>query len=175
MTIGSKRQALLLSIALIPMVVIALVYRQSTRAMGKQQASEIRTELTKKARGQLETLVYDYGRIVNRDQRALEQAVNIQAAAVEAKLAQAPPDSPRILHSSDYDSAKGLPDDMALSKKHLRRGRDGKLNPIEVTYSEQVYFLPRGCDKQSAAGDMARLSTMPQEYRRIRNSNQEII
>ena len=66
--------------------------------------------LRQNARRQLQTLVFDYGRIVHRDQRALERAVEAQATAVEARLAKAPPDSPRILQSSDYDSGKGLPD-----------------------------------------------------------------
>ncbi|MDP6542488.1 MAG: SpoIIE family protein phosphatase [Phycisphaerae bacterium] len=176
MTIGFKRQALLLSIALIPMVGIALIYRQSMSALGKRQAAEMKETLRQEACRQLRTLVYDYGRIINRDQRALERAVETQATAVQARLAKAPPPAPRILYSSDYDSgAKGLPGDMAISKKHLRLGADGKRHPVAVTYSDQVYFLARGADKQVAGGDMARLSTMPEVYRRVYDANPSLM
>ena len=175
MTIGVKRQALLLSIALIPVIGIALIYRQSMSTLGKQQASEMKEALRQNACKRLQRIVYDYGRIVNRDQCALERAVETQATAVQTRLAKAPPPSPRILHASDYDSAKGLPADMALSKKHLRFDADGKLHPVAVTYSDQVYFLARGADKQGAADDMARLSTMPRAYRRIYDSNPSIM
>ncbi len=112
MTIGVKRQALLLSIALIPMAICALIYRQSMHRLGKQLATETKDVLRQNAQRQLQTLVFDYGRVVNRDQRAIERAVEAQAAAVEARLANAPPPSPRILRAPVYDSAKGLPDDM---------------------------------------------------------------
>ena len=175
MTIGLKRQALLLSIALIPMVACALIYRQSMHRLGGRLASKMKKELSQDARLQLKTLVFDYGRIINRDQRALERAVETQATAVEARLAKAPPPAPRILYSTDYDSAKDLPGDMALSKKHLRLGADGKRHPVAVTYSDQVYFLVKNADKQAAHDDMARLSTMPQVYRRVYESNPSLM
>jgi phosphoserine phosphatase RsbU/P len=175
MKICVKRQALLLSIALIPMAICALIYRQSMHKLGKQLASTTKETLRQNACSRLRTLVFDYGRVVNRDQRAIERGVEAQAAAVEARLANAPPPSPRILHASAYDSAKGLPDDMILSKKHLRVGSDGKRNPISVTYSDQVYFLAQSSDEKESEPDMARLSTMPKEYRRIYETNPEIM
>ncbi len=175
MTIGKKRQALLLSIALIPMAVCALIYRHSMHKLGRQVASETRDRLVINARDQLKTLVFDYGRVVNRDQRALERAVDAQAAAVEARLAKAPPPEPRILYSTDYDSGRGLPDDMTISKKHLSLGPDGKLHPVSVTYSDQVCFLARGAEVEAATGQAARLSTMPQVYRRAYQLNPSIM
>ncbi|MDP6044467.1 MAG: hypothetical protein QGG25_02570, partial [Phycisphaerae bacterium] len=175
MTIGKKRQALLLGIALIPTLSIAVIYRQSMHKLGRRQASKTRYDFAQIAREQLKTLVFDYGRVVNRDQRALERAVDAQAAAVEARLAKAPPPEPRILYSSDYDSGKNLPDDMTVSKKHLSLGSDGKLHPVSVTYSDQVYFLVRGAEAETAADQMARLSTMPQTYRRAYELNPSIM
>jgi len=175
MRIGLKRQALLLSIALIPMVVSAVIYRQSMHQLGGRLASEMKEDFREIACSRLQRIVVDYGRIINRDQSALMRAVETQATAVQARLAKAPPPSPRILYSSDYDSAKDLPDDMALSKKHLRLGADGKQHSVSVTYSDQVYFLARGADKQAAADDMARLSTMPKAYRRVYDSNPSIM
>ncbi|MDP6637513.1 MAG: SpoIIE family protein phosphatase [Phycisphaerae bacterium] len=175
MTIAKKRQALLLSIALIPMAIIAVLYRQSMHGLGQSLAKETNETLRQNACDQLEKLVYDYGRIVNRDQRAVERAVEVQVAAVQARLAKPPPPSPRILFSSDYDNKKDLPDDMAPSKKHLRLGADGKFRPVQVTYSDQVYFLARDADAETAAADMARLSTMPKEYRRTYELNPTIM
>jgi sigma-B regulation protein RsbU (phosphoserine phosphatase) len=157
------------------MVACAVIYRQSMHKLGGRVASEMKEKFSQSARDQLQTLVYDYGRIINRDQQALERAVETQATAVQTRLAKAPPLSPRILQASDYDNAKGLPGDMTLSKKHVRLGADGKRHQVEVTYSDQVYFLARGADKQTAGDDMARLSTMPQVYRRVYKSNPEIM
>ena len=175
MTIGLKRQALLLSIALIPMVACAVIYRQSMYRLGGRMASGMKEDFAEIARRRLQRIVVDYGRIINRDQRALVRAVETQATAVEARLAKGPPPAPRILRAPDYDSAKNLPDDMALSKKHLRLGADGKQHPVSVTYSDQVYFLVRGADKQASADDMSRLSTMPKVYRRVYESNPSLM
>ncbi|MCP4378373.1 MAG: SpoIIE family protein phosphatase [bacterium] len=171
MTIGLKRQALLLSIAMIPVVVCAVIYRQSTHKFGDQQAAKMKSELSKDAYLLLQTLVYDYGRIINRDHLALRHAVTTQALAVEARLAKEPPSEPRILYASDYDNNKGLPADIALSKKHLRLGTDGKRHPIKVTYSDQVCFLARDVDRKTVSDDIARLSTMPKVYHHLYKSN----
>ena len=73
MKICVKRQALLLSIALIPMAICALIYRQSMHKLGERLATKTKVTLSQNAYGRLRTLVFDYGRVVNRDQRAIER------------------------------------------------------------------------------------------------------
>jgi len=156
---------LLLGIALIPIVISGVTYRLSMLRLGTHLAADTRRLLTDNARTHLQTLVFDYGRIVDRGKSAVEQTVRTQAAEVEARLAKAPPTSPRIFMSSDYDSGKNLPDDMALSPKQR----------IRVTYSDQVFFLAKGADRPAAGGEMARLSTMPRVYRELYDRNPDLV
>jgi len=161
-----KLMILLLVIALVPLVAASVIDRVSTHRLGQTLASEAREILIEQARRRLEILVADYGRLLERDKRLLELALDLQARAVESRLAKAPPTAPRILMSESFDRP-GFVGDPNTAEDYFRIGADGERVPMPVTYSRQVYFLARGADGQAVADDMARLSTMPEVYRHL--------
>ena len=171
MKIRSKLLILLLAIALAPLVAATVWQRISMRQLGRRLASNTRAALINIARRNLHLRVDDYSQIVNRDKRAVEAAVRLQAREVERLLAEDPPAEPRIFFSADYDGGTKTPTGMVTSTMHFRTGEDGERTPIPVTYDEQVYFVAAGVDEADVAADLARLSAMPDLYRFLHDAN----
>jgi len=164
-----KLMILLLVIALVPLVAASVIDRVSTHRLGQTLASEAREILIEQARRRLELLVADCGRLLDRDRRLLELALHLQARAVEGALAKEPPAAPRVLLSEFFDRP-GFQGDPNTAEAYFRLGADGARVPMPVTYSQQVYFLARGVDRQAVADDMARLSALPEVYRHLRDA-----
>jgi sigma-B regulation protein RsbU (phosphoserine phosphatase) len=174
MSIRKKLLILLLLVSLAPLIIASLLHRYWTHSLGNHLAGEVRETLTQSARLQLQQLVDGYGQILNRNKELLVLSLKMQAEAAERRLSEGPPGSPRLFFSRDYDVGINLPGGMVLSDKHYREV-DGKLNPIPVTYEEQVYFVPAGVDPETIADDLACLSTMPEVYQFIYKSNPDMM
>lgn len=175
MRIRWKLLVLLLVIALLPLIVSNVISRLSTYRLGAQLASETRDVLVAQAQYRLQNLVDNYGRVLDRDRKALEFALRVQAREVERRLAGPPPSSPRTFFAQHYDNKEDQPDGMVLSEKHFQTTSTGELSPIAVNYGEQVYLLPPGVDRQDVVDDVAKLSTMPEAYRFLYESNPELM
>ena len=175
MRIRWKLLILLLVIALLPLVVSNVIGRLSTYRLGSRLASETRDVLVAQAQYRLQRLVDNYGRVLDRDRKALEFALRVQAREVQRRLAGPPPDSPRAFFAQDYDRKEDQPVGMVLSEKHSQATSTGELSSIVVNYGEQVYLLPPGLDRHVVADDVARLSTMPEAYRFLYESNPELM
>ncbi len=175
MKIRWKLLILLLCISLAPLIVASGLHRVSARRLGNHLASGTREVLVDSARRYLQRAVQDYGRILHHNKEALELALNIQGREVERRLAAQPPAASDLLWWKDYDAGIGLPEDMAASAKHFSAGPDGELIPMQVTYSQQVYFLVKGTAPEAVADDLARLSTMPEVYHFLYRTNPQMI
>ncbi len=171
MKIRWKLLILLLAIALVPLIAGTVLNRAHMRRLGAQLASDRREILTKNARHHLRHIVDNYGEILTRDAEILEYALYIQAHEVEDRLAGNPPESPQLFFSKDYDKGVNLPEGIAFSDKHFRLDSEGKTAPIQVTYDQQVCVLAPGVNREAVADDLGRLSTMPEVYRLLHNSN----
>jgi sigma-B regulation protein RsbU (phosphoserine phosphatase) len=165
MKIRWKLMILLLAIALAPLVIASALHRASMRRLGSRLASDSRQILTESARRRLQLRVHNYAKLLHRDQQLVEMALNLQAQAVEHKLAQPPPESPRLFFAEDIDKGTRLPPGMVQTEDHFRLQADGARRPMPVSYDQQACFLAAGADKAAAADDMARLAAMPEVYR----------
>ncbi|HDY65198.1 MAG TPA: hypothetical protein ENH84_03055, partial [Phycisphaerae bacterium] len=175
MKIRGKLLSLALIFALAPMILIAGSYHLSMHRLRDRVSSIAYKNLTHDAKVHLQTLVDDYGRIVQRDRTIIEAILMSQAREVENRLASTPPPSPKLYFSRDYDEKKHLPDDMEQLDKYSRLGPDGKPRLISVSFSEQVYFPVRRVDRKAIARDMACLSTMPAVYYKLYQSNSKMM
>ncbi len=171
MKIRWKLLILLLAIALVPLIVWTGLHLVSMRRLGGRLASDRRAILTEIARHHLRHIVDDYGRIIERDTEILELALRIQVDEVEDRLARKPPASPHLFFGEDYDKGVNLPSGMKPSARLKRLGPDGKVVPIQVTYDQQVCVPVSGVDRKAIADGLARLSTMPEAYRSLHESN----
>jgi len=102
MKIRHKLMILLLAIALLPAALTSVLHRRSMLNTGDELAEQTRQILIRNATNHLQTVVMDFGRIVNRDKTAV--ALARQASEVEARLAAKPPKQPELFFSHDYDA-----------------------------------------------------------------------
>ncbi len=175
MRIRTKMLVLLLLVTLLPAGTAALLYRTAMLRLGSGLAAGAKQTQTASASGLLRQTVLDYGRIIRKDRAALEQAVRAQAREVERCLALTPTGHPHFYLNADYSVPGRQPGDLRPSDRHFRLGSDGQRVPVEISYSEQVYFVVAGVSRSDVADDMARLATMPEAYAFVRQACPELI
>ncbi len=167
MRIRKKLLLLLLTISLVPVILAGVLNRSTMYRVSTTMASGTRDYLVGQAKSHLQTLVNWHGRMLERQRKTIQLMVTHQARAVENKLRLRPKATRRLYLASDYDRGDDLPPGMVASKQHMRKDDNGKLSPVQITYDEQVYFLPKGVNAAAVAGDMAALATMPDTYREL--------
>lgn len=166
---------LLLTIALFPLSLSFLFQRASMLHFGHKLASDTRSQLNNSAVILLHSLVDDFGRILKRDQAMGLLTLQIQAQAVECRLASAPPEHPQpIFFSADYASAQNRPGDLIETQKRQRLTEDGELVPIPVSYSQQVIFLAQGKKAAEVAEELKQISSMPEVYKDLHDVQPEL-
>ena len=171
MKIREKLLALLLAIALIPTIVVAVFHHVSAQRLGKHLASDRKRILIEDAGLRFQALVDDYGRILNLTMEKVEMAVRIQVLEVERRLKGDVPEQRRLFYSEDYDKGVDLPRGMKASDIHFRSTSDDEKVPIQVTYKGQVYFKVTDVEQAAVEEEMLRLSTMPEVYQMLYQTN----
>ncbi len=166
MRIRPKRTILLLTIALVPSVLIAVLYTRSISHTGKTLAGKMRETLLYNAEQYLQSTVGDYGRISTLNRITVELALARQAQEVERRLAGAAPAGSVLYYSQDYDVPARRPVDTKETPLYQKTVKGRKV-PIPVSFAEQVFFPVRGVARSAIEADMARLSTMPSVYREL--------
>ncbi len=166
MKIRWKLLILLMGIALASLLAATLLHNYMARRLGNHLAANTRDMLIRNARQQLQLLVNDYGRTLERSQDALELALRLQVHDVERRLAGDPPASPKVYFSDDYDKPLARPPDVKPSDRHFSKGA-----PVDVSYAHQVVYLAEGAVKSdpAVAADIARLSGATEVYRAIQH------
>ena len=164
MRIRWKLLILLLTISLVPLFFVALLDHNSILRLGDDLAANARDALKERTATHLQQLIHDHAALLRRQRESLEHTVRAQARQVEQRLA-AEPGKGRSFFNEDYESEQTSPPDMAPSDQHFRFAEGAKGTPIAVSFREQVCVLAPGVSRESVADDLARLSTMPAEYR----------
>ncbi len=175
MSIRWKLLVLLLAIALIPLITVAALDRGSMLRLGYDLSAMAHSALVKRTVGHLEQRIRDQAVIMQRRRQGLEYTLRAQARKVEEHLAAPAPAKVAVRMAEDYDRGVNLPADMGPSTKHYRFVKDRPGIPIAVTYSDQVFKLAPGVSTNRVAVDMARLASMPAEYRFLYNEYADLI
>ena len=123
---------MLLIIALVLMVVASVLHRRAMHRLGRRLAEDNRKLLERNTRNDLKILAQDSGAAIALVREKLEMAVRIQVCEVEKFLGMAPPLSPTIYFSKDYDEGTRLPQGMVISDKHFRRGTMSRFTRLSV-------------------------------------------
>jgi sigma-B regulation protein RsbU (phosphoserine phosphatase) len=176
MKIQNRLSFLFLLLALLPLLVVAFFHYSSMRNLSGEIGAEVQKRLTRTERDVLQKTVQDYGRILERDRKAMENAAQIQARAAERLLATPPPPEPEIYFPEDFDpSGHALPG-MTLSYKHMRlSGSRDSQGLLWVNYRHPVLFMPQGENADRTDPDLARLSGLLDTYRFVYQSNSDLV
>ena len=175
MIIRKKLFFLLLTITLLPVIAGGTINNVSRYKLGTHLSENIRDILLNDAQQQLKLLVDDYAKALDRGQITLELAISMQAEAVEKFLTAETSSNKSVYFSEDYESGESQPASMELSTKHFKADETGKIKPIPISFSEQVFFAPSNSDKSIIKSDILRLSNMPDVYKHIYNFCSDLI
>ena len=157
---------LLLSVSLIPAMIISLSYVRSLSKARDELSSSTREALISRATYLLQVTVENFGLATKREATIFELALKRQAIEVEARLADAPPETYRLFMSEDYAIPARAPGDLKNTERYTRR-MNGRDEPIPVSFEEQTFFVVNGVRRTTVEDDMRRLTTMPTVYREL--------
>ena len=175
MSIRWKLLALLLAIALVPLVFVAVLDRHGMWTLGEDLARNARESLSQRTSEQLQQLIRNQAALARQQRAALEHTLRAQARAVEKRLARPPPAAERLFWTGDYDRGTDPPPGLAPSDKHYRFVEGERGVPIPVTYDEQVIVLAPGVAREAVGAELACLAGMAAEYRFLYEAHPELI
>ncbi|HUU82549.1 MAG TPA: SpoIIE family protein phosphatase [Phycisphaerae bacterium] len=165
MSIRWKLLILLLTMALVPLVFVAVLDRHGMLSLGRDLAVQARQSLTDRTGEQLQQLIRNQAALVTQQRETLQHLLLAQARAVDRCLAAEPPADAKVYLAEDFDRGDNIPADTKPSSKHYRFLADGPGVPIPVSYSQQAFKLAPGVSPEAVAPEIARLSRMSAEYR----------
>jgi phosphoserine phosphatase RsbU/P len=161
-----KLLILLTSIALIPFFCVISYDWMVHKNFSTEISSYAGSLLIREASGMLEHAVEAYARLVKEQADTIETIVEIQAREMERLLAETPPAKPKVYFSEDYDRG-AVPGLVTVSPKYDRVGNDGRHIPGKISLNELDFELAPGVDRESVAGDIARLAAMAPVYKTL--------
>lgn len=168
MKFRTKLLILLLTVTLLPLGLSFIAQQASVHHFGNKLAGNIQSLLQGNAQTLLHTLTDHYCQVLKRDKAMAQMSLRVQAQAVESRLLSNPPQiPPPIYYAPDFLSANRQPPDVSPSSRHQRLTSQGDLEPIPVSYTHQVVFLPQGVERQDVQDQILRLSSMSQVYRSL--------
>jgi phosphoserine phosphatase RsbU/P len=169
-----KLLMLLTTIALIPLLCVTLYEWMATRRLSAEISSHASSILSREASGMLEQAVETYARLVRDQASTLEMIVEIQAREMERLLVQEPPVMPTVYFSEDFDQGL-VPGMVAASPRYDKVDIDGNLIPGRISLDDVDFNLAPGVDRESAAGDIARLAAMAPVYKTFYEKHSNIL
>jgi len=175
MPIRWKLLALLLAIALIPLLFLGWFGQRVTRQAGQELAGLNRQILMDGASRNLIQVVRDYATILRREREILELVIHIQARAVERVLAGPVSPPGQVYFDQHLDSGRSLPPGMIFSSEHFLRSQNQAPRPLAVSYLAQVFKLAPGVREREVAQEIKKLSSLLPTYRYLQRQHPSLI
>jgi len=151
---------LFLTIAMVPIMVIRTVGIRSVRRLGNELVLQARANRISGLQRQIQQLVTGYAAVLQAGREQIDMALLLQTRAVEQALARPAEPGAKIYTTEDFNSGAHLPPDTTLSSFQFRSRPDESIDPLKVSYAEQVFKLAAGADPKQMAEDAARLASL---------------
>ena len=162
-----KLLILMLAISLIPVVALRTFGIRSVRSLSDNLVSEAREHLISDAEKGLRLSVDNYSSLIRSEGEKVEALLMFQAREVERSLAQEITSPARFYFAEDFNEGLNVPDDTTVSTVHFRSRPDGSIEPLRISYLNQVFKLAPGVKREDVDADIARLSAVTPLYREI--------
>ncbi len=169
-----KLLLLLTAIALVPLSAVTLYEWTATQRLSSDISEHAGDLLTKEATAMLAQAVESYARLVKEQARTLETIVTVQAREMERLLAEGPPAAPEVYFSEAYDQG-AVPGLVAASQRYDRVGDDGNVTTGRISLEHAEFKLAPDVDRETVAGDIARLAKMTAIYRTFFEKHSNIL
>jgi len=152
-----KVLALLLVIAIVPLLLARVFGLGAVRRLSTVLISQTRENLITQAQSRLQLLVNTYAEVLWRGRERIEMALALQIHHIEKALAEAPAATPAPVWAEAFNHGIGLPPDTTPSGNHMRSiGDQGPLTLL-VAPSAQVMHPAADADRGAVAADARRL------------------
>lgn len=178
MTLRFKFLMVLLAAALLPIVLVVIHDARAMRLLGQDLARRSGEALTDRLTAQLRHAIESGSTIFRYQKELVEFGLLLQAREVAARLNRPPPPQEfreDIFLPATFDSREGhRPPGLKPSPRHRRKGPDGAVSFMEVSYETPVFHLPPGVEREAVAEDMARLSTLGPAFRGLSADHEDI-
>lgn len=176
MSIRIKLLALLLVIALVPLLAGTVVSQTATRSLGGAFVRDSRAFLFRDTRDDLTQIVRSYATYVDRTIEALEVAVRVQADEAATALT-APTDAPPgpFVLAKDLDEGRNAPSDFAPDETYTVYAEGGERTVLSVTRLVQSMVAAPGVGAETVERLGGRLGTMTERYRVLRRMQPDLI
>lgn len=169
-----KLLLLLTAIALAPLSAVTLYEWMATQRLSSDISAHAGVLLTREATATLVQAVENYARLVKEQTRTIETIVAVQAREMEKLLAEGPPAAPEVYFSEAYDQG-AVPGLVAAPQRYDRVGDDGNVTPGRISLEHAEFKLAPDVDRETVAGDIARLAKMTAIYRTFYEKHANIL
>jgi sigma-B regulation protein RsbU (phosphoserine phosphatase) len=174
MRIQAKLFILLLVIAILPLAALSWRSERATENLGLAIAEHGKAAMVEEIESQLRQAVGYASDLMAAQQRQVELALRLQAAAVERLLAAPPPVAavtPPIYMHSAFDDARSWPPGTELALDHAIVSAGREQQAVPISRDHQSFLMAPGAELDAAREMMRRLVTMDDVYRRLNETN----
>jgi len=174
MRIQAKLFLLLLVIAILPLAALSWRSERATENLGQAIAEHGKTAMIEEIESQLRQAVGYSSDLMAAQQRQVELALRLQAAAVERLLAAPPPiaaETPPIYMHTAFDEARSWPPGTELALDHAIVSAGREQQAVPITREHQSFLMAPDADMDAAREMMRRLVTLDDVYRRLNDTN----
>jgi len=168
---------LLAAISLVPLLFLRVNSQIAYTHLAERLSARIGAHLVDEAKTRMGRFVEDHARLLASRRQALALAAAMQAMAVDAALAAAPPafDPDKVILLDHQPAGQGMgrgmprpvPDGLVESPNYFRITPDGASLPLPVDRDRIALALPPGRDRQEAGRSLAALAATLEPCRRI--------
>jgi len=162
-----KLLILFLTMTLVPMLIMRVLGKSAVSKLGSELVFRMTKNRSASMQQRQQLLLNTYSSLIRASQKQVEMALLLQANEVKRCLARQASMPVKIFFAEDFNKGSNLPSDTTLSTRHFKIKPDGSMGFLKISYSHQVFKIPRGILKKDVEGDIARLSAMTPVYRRI--------
>ena len=162
-----KLLILLLAISMVPVMAGRTFGVHAFRKLGDTLISQSRKKSTAQMKSHLKLLVDSYASYLWIGRENLETLLMYQAREVEHLLEKDHNGEHKAYFVDDFKKSKNLPPGLTTSSIHFRSAATDKMELMEVSYSEPVFKLAEGVQKDDVALDISRLAAIGSIYKKL--------
>ena len=170
MRIQLKLFVLLLVIAIVPLAALSWRSQRATENLGASMAAFGRAAVTQEIQTQLSQAVGYSADLLASQQRQVELALKLQAAAAERRLAGAE-GTGATYRDTDFDDPQRWPPGTELALDHAIASPGRELQATPISREHQSFLILPDTDPAEAKSAMARLASMDRPYRELSEAN----
>ncbi|NNG00275.1 MAG: SpoIIE family protein phosphatase [Desulfobacteraceae bacterium] len=158
---------LFLAIALVPVITLRTFGGKALRQLGDELVARARENLIDETYKHLRLLVDGYASVIWMGREHVEVGLKYQSATASRALSLPGGRGATVFFTEDFQRAETAPRDMSKSLEHLRSGRGGAAELVEISTEFQVFAVPPGIDRATIRPMLEKLNSITPTYQEL--------